>query len=355
MSNIESINGGGGGLCSSMGGEDCAEYKNLAFLLVSLGITVILVGALFYYVRQRFEVLEISHKEQIGVMRNFISSIGEQFQRMSLTHHSQGGGAGAGAGAGAGGAIAHHGANIVHIQDRKQNQNQMQECHEDRISVSDNSNSDSNTSGDDYDDDSDSSDTDIIFCNDGDDASNDHPNLHINELSDIKIIELCTNDNTSTAHEAGQDSDGSDGNDDIDDSDDSDDSDGSDASDASDDRHIGDDANDANTKRLIVIKADSIVLKDDADDTDDANTRTHTRDRNMVIDLDLDMVDLSSLDSNAGAVSAVATATTATANTTPSYAQMSIKQLRQSVKRMNEHKHLDTSKLKRDQLIAMLG
>ena len=57
------------GTCSL--GEECTEYKNLAFLLMSLGITIILVGALFYYVKQRFEVLEVLHKEQIGVMRNF--------------------------------------------------------------------------------------------------------------------------------------------------------------------------------------------------------------------------------------------------------------------------------------------
>ena len=57
-------------------------FDNIGMLLLSLGITIALVGALFYYVRQRFEVLEMSHKEQIGVMQNFITSIGDQFHRM---------------------------------------------------------------------------------------------------------------------------------------------------------------------------------------------------------------------------------------------------------------------------------
>jgi hypothetical protein len=37
------------------------------------------------------------------------------------------------------------------------------------------------------------------------------------------------------------------------------------------------------------------------------------------------------------------------------YAQVSIKQLRQMVKQMDAHKKTDTSKLKREQLIAMLN
>ena len=64
------------------GGAGCAEFGNMGMLILSLGITIALVGALFYYVRQRFEVLEVSHKEQIGVMQNFIASIGDQFHRM---------------------------------------------------------------------------------------------------------------------------------------------------------------------------------------------------------------------------------------------------------------------------------
>ena len=38
----------------------------------------------------------------------------------------------------------------------------------------------------------------------------------------------------------------------------------------------------------------------------------------------------------------------------PKYAQMSLKQLRQSVKRISAHAHVDTSKLKREQLLALV-
>jgi hypothetical protein len=53
-------------------------------LVLSIVVTLILVGALFYYVKQRFEVLESSQKEQIHVMQSFIASIGEQFHRMNV-------------------------------------------------------------------------------------------------------------------------------------------------------------------------------------------------------------------------------------------------------------------------------
>lgn len=61
---------------------ECGTW-NLGSLILSLGITLILVGALFYYVKQRIEVLETSQKEQIHVMQSFIASIGNQFQRMN--------------------------------------------------------------------------------------------------------------------------------------------------------------------------------------------------------------------------------------------------------------------------------
>jgi len=77
-----------------IGAAGCAEFGSnvggMGMLLLSLGITIALVGALFYYVRQRFEVLEVSHKEQIGVMQNFIESIGDQFHRMHSFIRQQG-------------------------------------------------------------------------------------------------------------------------------------------------------------------------------------------------------------------------------------------------------------------------
>jgi hypothetical protein len=317
-------------------GDECVEYKNLAFLLVSLGITVILVGALFYYVRQRFEVLEVSHKEQIGVMRNFISSIGEQFQRMSMTRptpHPE-----------------HPENNTIALQRQEQEQGQEQDHHEDRISISEDSD-------DDYDDDSESSDTDvmdayrisgsnnIVFCNDDDD--NDDASD-----KDIKIIELCdTRENHPNNND--NESDESDENDESDESE-SDDDDGDDDDDS--ESNISDNDNNApDTKRLIVIKTDNVAPEEVIMENINTSDTHHGRgDRNMVIDLDLDTVDLLS-GTNAADTATTIAPTTAATESAPSYAQMSIKQLRQSVKRINEHKHLDTSKLKRDQLIAMLG
>jgi hypothetical protein len=53
-------------------------------LVLSIVVTLILVGALFYYVKQRVEILETSQKEQIHIMQSFIASIGEQFHRMNV-------------------------------------------------------------------------------------------------------------------------------------------------------------------------------------------------------------------------------------------------------------------------------
>lgn len=53
-------------------------------LILSIVVTLILVGALFYYVKQRVEILETSQKEQIHIMQSFIASIGDQFHRMNV-------------------------------------------------------------------------------------------------------------------------------------------------------------------------------------------------------------------------------------------------------------------------------
>jgi hypothetical protein len=53
-------------------------------LVLSIVVTLILVGALFYYVKQRVEILETSQKEQIHIMQSFIASIGDQFHRMNM-------------------------------------------------------------------------------------------------------------------------------------------------------------------------------------------------------------------------------------------------------------------------------
>ena len=368
MTNNES----GNGLCSSsMGGEECAEYKNFAFLLVSLGITAILVGALFYYVKQRFEVLEVSHKEQIGVMRNFIASISDQFQRMgsmnsvNSVNSVNGGGALASRehqinepGSSAFPTITPH-----NLRDRN----------EDRVSISDDSDSD-------YDDnDSDSSDTDImdayrigsrnggsndiVFCNDGDNDDDDATNIHINDMSDIKIIEIChggkdgeMDDENRHAGNAINYSDYSDDSDDSDDGDSDDgDSDDNDRGGRNTDTDADADADALDStepKRMIVIKTDNVV-PDDAEAEDDVRTPRNNN-RNMVIDLDLDVVDLSLGNTSSGVDPTDASAPASASATHKTYAEMSIKQLRQSVKRLSEHANKDISKLKRDQLLALL-
>lgn len=72
-----------GSVCDLAGG--CAGWMGYTgSLILSIVVTLILVGALFYYVRQRVEILETSQKEQIHIMQSFIASIGDQFHRMNV-------------------------------------------------------------------------------------------------------------------------------------------------------------------------------------------------------------------------------------------------------------------------------
>jgi len=69
--------------CDLTGG--CAGWMgDTGSLILSVVVTLILVGALFYYVKQRVEILETSQKEQIHIMQSFIASIGDQFHRMNV-------------------------------------------------------------------------------------------------------------------------------------------------------------------------------------------------------------------------------------------------------------------------------
>ena len=71
------------GSCDLTGG--CAGWMgDTGSLILSIVVTLILVGALFYYVKQRVEILETSQKEQIHIMQSFIASIGDQFHRMNI-------------------------------------------------------------------------------------------------------------------------------------------------------------------------------------------------------------------------------------------------------------------------------
>jgi hypothetical protein len=69
-----------GGCSGWMGGDGWTAGS----LILSIVVTLVLVGALFYYVRQRVEILETSQKEQIHIMQSFIASIGDQFHRMNV-------------------------------------------------------------------------------------------------------------------------------------------------------------------------------------------------------------------------------------------------------------------------------
>jgi serine-aspartate repeat-containing protein C/D/E len=81
--NIASSGSGSGSVCDLAGG--CAGWMgDTGPLILSIVVTLILVGALFYYVKQRVEILETSQKEQIHIMQSFIASIGDQFHRMNV-------------------------------------------------------------------------------------------------------------------------------------------------------------------------------------------------------------------------------------------------------------------------------
>ena len=81
--NIASSGSGSGSVCDLAGG--CAGWMgDTGSLILSIVVTLILVGALFYYVKQRVEILETSQKEQIHIMQSFIASIGDQFHRMNV-------------------------------------------------------------------------------------------------------------------------------------------------------------------------------------------------------------------------------------------------------------------------------
>ena len=71
---------GSGSVCDLAGGW----MGDTGSLILSVVVTLILVGALFYYVKQRVEILETSQKEQIHIMQSFIASIGDQFHRMNV-------------------------------------------------------------------------------------------------------------------------------------------------------------------------------------------------------------------------------------------------------------------------------
>jgi hypothetical protein len=79
--NIASSGSGSGSVCDL---ASAGWMGDTGSLILSIVVTLILVGALFYYVKQRVEILETSQKEQIHIMQSFIASIGDQFHRMNV-------------------------------------------------------------------------------------------------------------------------------------------------------------------------------------------------------------------------------------------------------------------------------
>ena len=390
-----------------IGAAGCSEFGSnmgMGMLLLSLGITIALVGALFYYVRQRFEVLEVSHKEQIGVMQNFIASIGDQFHRMHSFIQQQG-------------SIMFAGA--------EQQPQQPQPAAEVSVSmpipraalfsggslidVSSDDDDDSDDSDSDYDDDSATSDTDAadfggsikihddIYIDractrshaddddddDDDDASDDTNNSNKerterDRASDIKIIELSAPRNRAAAN---------------DESDTDRDTDTDNYTDTDTDADADADADGADkVMNVTVIKSDSTYCEhasggESLQQQQDASPPTESAagtvaSRSMAIDLDLgDLADIdiesisfSSIDAadDAAAISGDATVPAESASASGGggendknknkgggapYAQMSIKQLRKLVKfhNIDIHNNQDISKLKREQLLEILA
>jgi len=365
----------------------CSGFGSIGMLLLSLGITVALVGSLFYYVRQRFEVLEVSHKEQIGVMQNFIASIGDQFQRMHSFIQQQ-------SSTMFGGATKEYPptAAAAATATAPQQPQQPQQSPPDRrirvgslIDVSDTDSTDDSEYSD-YDDDSATSDTDAMEFRgaikihdelyvDNDDAreyaaaAGGAAETIVSETDpafDIKIIELT---HISPHPPCNRDDDSDDVDESDDDSDDNDD-DESDDDDSDDDGDNGDDGDDMDRldnhiiNVVTVIKNDSTYCELD-DKIGPADVGAGAACRSMVVDLDLDLGELLNDDSEPTKISPITpiipiigdtddTILTSAGNKT--YAHMSIKQLRKLVKIHNteiQQDH-DISKLKREQLLKIL-
>jgi hypothetical protein len=375
----------------------------MGMLILSLGITIALVGALFYYVRQRLEVLEVSHKEQIGVMQNFIASIGDQFHRMhSFIRMQFSGGEKEMPVGGDGENASVMNAPTMTPPPFAHNSSLID------VSSSDDSDDDSNS---DYDDDSATSDTDAadyggsiriyddIYINgararsftggahevvdedseDEDNASDAGLPRHCNHrASDIKIIELSSDSRNRTVSNDGSDTD-------IDTDTDADtDTDTATETDADDDNK---------SINVTVIKSDSAyceILGESVqhDDSQPAEATGAVASRSMIIDLDLGDFDADIRPiSNSPNVDAQDACRSGDTPSEPyhelelepkpesepepepssgenhkikgggaSHAQMSIKQLRKLVKFHNIDIHnQDISKLKREQLSDILA
>jgi hypothetical protein len=306
----------------SDGDGECGGWNfGIGSLVLSLGITLILVGALFYYVKQRIEVLETSQKEQIHVMQGFIASIGEQFQRMTAYVQEK---VGFGAPRPPGSAVPVPEQPIsISISNSRINIS-------DSDSTSESSNSDSETDSDSEYDSSDNSRSSNTTRDSDSDRYTKSPQINIHEVSDtigiidsdtmdnVKIIEL-TPAQIESHHEKEQDSE-------------------------------SESESDSETESESESESESDSVRSDTNvpihvtkiDSEQGQKKT------LVIDLD------GELDGQVGI--GIATATTSnTSSTTSDYATLTIKQLRQLLKKKNPSMLMnDIAKMKREQIVEML-
>lgn len=306
----------------SDGDGECGGWNfGIGSLVLSLGITLILVGALFYYVKQRIEVLETSQKEQIHVMQGFIASIGEQFQRMTAYVQEK---VGLGASRPPVPSVPTPGQPIS-ISNSRINIS-------DSDSTSESSNSDSETDSDSEYDSSDNSRSSNTTRDSDSDRYTKSPQINIHEVSDtigindsdtmdnVKIIEL-TPAQMESHHEKEQDSESE-----------------------------SESESDSETESESESESESDSVRSDTNvpihvtkiDSEQGQKKT------LVIDLD------GELDGQVGI--GIATATTSnTSSTTSDYATLTIKQLRQLLKKKNPSMLMnDIAKMKREQIVELL-
>jgi hypothetical protein len=323
------------------GGGDCGSACNFGIgsLVLSLGITLILVGALFYYVKQRIEVLETSQKEQIHVMQSFIASIGEQFQRMSAYIQEK-------VGFGPSQPIPNEKRSVA------------QEASNSRINISDSersesdsseseSESDSNTASDsEYESSSDNSRSSNTTRDSARDQYEKSPQIKIHDASDtinsvnsmdnVKIIEL-TSAQIEPEPEPEQDSESESSDSEASDSESSESEPDSEADHESEMTSRNDDTN--TNIPVHVTKIDGTASNSDSDKF---QSQSQNQKKTLIIDLDGD------LDGESGASIEVE-------HQQSQYDTLTIKQLRQLLKKKNQSMLMnDIAKMKREQIVQIL-
>lgn len=149
-------------------------------IIVTLGICILLVTALFYYVRQRIAVLEHSHKEQVMVLHDFIRGTSNDLEIMKqmlmnipvvfngrhVAEHGNGNGNGNG---------NERNTKLIHISTDDEESDSSESSNYDSDDQSSSSRSSNTTVSDDDDD---------------DDEEEDEENHCIKSENNIKVVEL---------------------------------------------------------------------------------------------------------------------------------------------------------------------